>query len=115
MGPEHSSCRLERFLQCSDEDPQTIPPTNRQLQLCNWQVANVTTPANYFHLLRRQVWTACDPGAFAGCWGIPERSLGYVLRNLHTFVRVRADVSPIQKASHCGFDESLASPQTSFV
>jgi len=56
MGPEHSSCRLERFLQCSDEDPQTIPPTNRQLQLCNWQVANVTTPANYFHLLRRQMY-----------------------------------------------------------
>jgi len=56
MGPEHSSCRLERFLQCSDEDPQTIPPINRQLQLCNWQVANVTTPANYFHLLRRQMY-----------------------------------------------------------
>lgn len=56
MGPEHSSCRLERFLQCSDEDAQTIPPTHRQLQLCNWQVANPTTPANYFHLLRRQMY-----------------------------------------------------------
>jgi 2-oxoglutarate dehydrogenase E1 component len=41
QGPEHSSARLERFLQQSAED--------------NWQVANCTTPANYFHILRRQV------------------------------------------------------------
>lgn len=41
QGPEHSSARLERFLQMSAED--------------NMQVANVTTPANYFHVLRRQL------------------------------------------------------------
>ncbi|WP_308911631.1 2-oxoglutarate dehydrogenase E1 component [Pseudokordiimonas caeni] len=41
QGPEHSSARLERFLQASAED--------------NWQVANCTTPANYFHILRRQM------------------------------------------------------------
>jgi len=41
QGPEHSSARLERYLQCSAED--------------NWQVANCTTPANYFHILRRQL------------------------------------------------------------
>ncbi|KAE8676346.1 hypothetical protein F3Y22_tig00111618pilonHSYRG00007 [Hibiscus syriacus] len=59
QGPEHSSARLERFLQMSGDDPFVIPvmdPTLRkQIQECNWQVVNVTTPANYFHVLRRQI------------------------------------------------------------
>ncbi|MEM9432899.1 MAG: 2-oxoglutarate dehydrogenase E1 component [Pseudomonadota bacterium] len=41
QGPEHSSARLERFLQMCGGD--------------NWIVANCTTPANYFHILRRQI------------------------------------------------------------
>jgi 2-oxoglutarate dehydrogenase E1 component len=41
QGPEHSSARLERYLQLCGED--------------NIQVANCTTPANYFHILRRQM------------------------------------------------------------
>ena len=32
-----------------------ILPADEQLQACNWQIANPTTPANYFHLLRRQI------------------------------------------------------------
>ncbi|KAJ8562717.1 hypothetical protein K7X08_031169 [Anisodus acutangulus] len=59
QGPEHSSARLERFLQMSDDNPYVIPdmePTLRkQIQECNWQVVNVTTPAHYFHVLRRQI------------------------------------------------------------
>lgn len=41
QGPEHSSARPERFLQMAAED--------------NWQVVNCTTPANIFHVLRRQL------------------------------------------------------------
>jgi 2-oxoglutarate dehydrogenase E1 component len=56
QGPEHSSARLERYLQMSDDDPRYIPETEDNLiQNCNWQVVNCTSPANYFHVLRRQV------------------------------------------------------------
>ena len=61
QGPEHSSARLERYLQMSDEDPFTIDDSvltddkRMQIQNTNLQICNVTTPANYFHLLRRQV------------------------------------------------------------
>ncbi|CAK0753794.1 subunit of E1(0) component of 2-oxoglutarate dehydrogenase [Azospirillaceae bacterium] len=41
QGPEHSSARPERFLQLCAED--------------NWAVVNCSTPANYFHVLRRQI------------------------------------------------------------
>ena len=63
MGPEHSSCRIERFLQCSDEDPDKVPQNLETLkgriraaQRNNWQIVNPTTPANYFHVLRRQLY-----------------------------------------------------------
>lgn len=46
-------------LQMSDDHPFVIPEMDstlrKQIQECNWQVVNVTTPANYFHVLRRQV------------------------------------------------------------
>lgn len=68
MGPEHSSCRMERFLQvcyqgeyyccyegclqCSDSGRDQLDGDN-----VNWHIVNPTTPAQYFHLLRQQ---ACD-------------------------------------------------------
>ncbi|QOR67882.1 2-oxoglutarate dehydrogenase E1 component [Cytobacillus suaedae] len=44
QGPEHSSARMERFLQSAAEN--------------NWTVANVTSAAQYFHILRRQAMTS---------------------------------------------------------
>lgn len=63
-GPEHSSARIERYLLlCSDAD--VVPPNFRQdcgprmlearVHKNNWQVCYPSTPANYFHMLRRQV------------------------------------------------------------
>ncbi|EKD03512.1 oxoglutarate dehydrogenase (succinyl-transferring) [Trichosporon asahii var. asahii CBS 8904] len=57
QGPEHSSGRLERFLQLCDDDPRVFPTPEqmeRQHQDCNMQIVYPTTPANYFHVLRRQ-------------------------------------------------------------
>jgi len=56
-----------------DENPHKMPEVDEahwfsgghlgtQVQETNWQVVNVTTPANYFHVLRRQVRMRCS------CW-----------------------------------------------
>ena len=62
QGPEHSSARMERFLQAIDDDEARVPPMEdgkrMQIQHTNMQVVNCTTPANYFHVLRRQVHRA---------------------------------------------------------
>merc|ERR1719430_1360167 len=49
-GPEHSSCRMERFLQMTDSKE-----TNGDSDRVNWEVVQPSTGAQYFHLLRRQM------------------------------------------------------------
>ncbi|XP_060770497.1 2-oxoadipate dehydrogenase complex component E1-like isoform X2 [Neoarius graeffei] len=49
-GPEHSSCRIERFLQLCDSKEEGIDG-----DVVNLAMVNPTTPAQYFHLLRRQM------------------------------------------------------------
>lgn len=58
QGPEHSSARIERYLQMCNEDPRYFPSPEkleRQHQDANMQVAYPSTPASLFHLMRRQM------------------------------------------------------------
>eukprot|EP00461_Guttulinopsis_vulgaris_P000360 UN00360 len=59
QGAEHSSARMERFLQSCNDDQNFVPQTPEQeaayVRRNNWQVMNLTSSANYFHALRRQV------------------------------------------------------------
>ena len=50
-GPDHSSCRMERFLQMTDSKEESGVDGDD----VNWHVVNPTNSAQYFHLLRRQV------------------------------------------------------------
>lgn len=57
QGPEHSSCRIERYLELLDDHPEDFnyKESEKSIITTNIQVCNPTTPANYFHLLLRQI------------------------------------------------------------
>jgi 2-oxoglutarate dehydrogenase E1 component len=58
QGPEHSSGRMERWLQLCNEEPRVFPSADkldRQHQDCNMQIVYMTEPSNIFHVLRRQM------------------------------------------------------------
>lgn len=58
QGPEHSSARPERYLQMCAElnmNNKMVPNMAQQLLDANWFLINASTPANFFHALRRQI------------------------------------------------------------
>ncbi|RXZ77855.1 2-oxoglutarate dehydrogenase E1 component [Paenibacillaceae bacterium] len=82
QGPEHSSARLERFLQSAAED--------------NWTVANVTSAAQYFHLLRRQA-----------AWTDTERAVPLIVMTPKSLIRNPRVASPAVDLSEGGFRKIL--------
>ncbi len=83
QGPEHSSARIERFLTLCAED--------------NIQVANATTAAQYFHLLRRQM--------------VRDVRKPLVVFTPKSLLRARAARSPIEELTHGSFQEVLDDPR----
>ena len=96
------------LLQMSDDNPYVIPemdPTLRkQIQQCNWQVVNVTTPANYFHVLRRQVIFFLQIHSFL-LWNI------LWCRCTEIFSSCFLDTPGLQEAFDCDVPKEPPSPQ----
>ena len=84
QGPEHSSARLERFLQACAED--------------NIQVCNLTTAAQYFHVLRRQM----------------KRDFikPLIIMTPKSLLRAKFASSPAEEFLHGRFEEILGAPET---
>jgi len=78
-GPEHSSARIERFLQLAGND--------------NMQIVNASTPAQYFHLLRRQA--------------IQKIKKPLVVFTPKSLLRAPACTSKVDQFTHGGFEEIL--------
>ncbi|KAJ4493227.1 oxoglutarate dehydrogenase [Lentinula lateritia] len=102
QGPEHSSARLERFLQLCDDHPNVFPSQEkieRQHQDCNMQVVYPTTPANYFHVLRRQIHR-----------DFRKPLIIFFSKNLLRHPKARSDLSEMVGDTH--FQRYLPEPHT---
>jgi len=82
-GPEHSSARLERFLQAAAEG--------------NMRVANCTTPAQYFHLLRRQA--------------LVSKPRPVIVMTPKSLLRLPAATSTLEELSEAGFQRVIDDPR----
>jgi 2-oxoglutarate dehydrogenase E1 component len=83
-GPEHSSARIERFLQAAAED--------------NIRIANCSTAANYFHLLRKQALT--------------DRQRPLIIFTPKSLLRAKSAASRLEDLSEGGFQTVLDDPRT---
>jgi len=87
QGPEHSSARIERFLQLCAEN--------------NMQVANCSTPAQYFHILRRQMYGGADRR------GVRKPLIIFTPKSI---LRNASAVSPLSEFMRGSFREVLSDP-----
>lgn len=88
QGPEHSSARIERFLQLCAEN--------------NLQVANCTTPAQYFHLLRRQMHCGADRR------GLRKPLIAFTPKSLLRYAKA---ASRLEDLASGAFQEVIGDPQ----
>ncbi|HEY7210942.1 MAG TPA: multifunctional oxoglutarate decarboxylase/oxoglutarate dehydrogenase thiamine pyrophosphate-binding subunit/dihydrolipoyllysine-residue succinyltransferase subunit, partial [Bryobacteraceae bacterium] len=88
QGPEHSSARIERFLQLCAEN--------------NIQVANCTTPAQYFHLLRRQMHCGADRR------GLRKPLIVFTPKSLLRYAKA---ASRLEELTSGAFQEVIGDPQ----
>lgn len=111
MGPEHSSCRVERFLQMQNDDPDLFPSDwqnkdfgIKQLYDANWIIANPTTPgrydfifdfydtnilANIFHIHRRQIALPFRKASV-------HHFIGFIFYTTMTFYIKRNDIETVK-------------------
>jgi 2-oxoglutarate dehydrogenase complex dehydrogenase (E1) component-like enzyme len=103
QGSEHSSARMERFLQLCNEDARFYPSQEkleRKHQDANIQVVCMTTPANLFHVLRRQLHREFRKRKLNSC---PQQNPANTnMNSAHNLLLQISSPSPYGKIQHHG-------------